>query len=135
MTVDSLDDFISQEFERFRRQDTDLREQRSKANSILRKFRWATSDKSKLEEMISDLKDYNDGLYQLLSAVERRSLRQGLGAEIITTNNVSELAEIQSASTAYENVPQVAALRRQNLTSRHLGNILLSRKQGQRTRF
>jgi serine/threonine protein kinase len=96
-----------------------LRAHRSRSNSILGKFRWAVSDKSKLEAIISDLKDYNDGLYQLLSAAERRILRQGLGAEIVRTNNVSELLEIQAASMAYGNVPQVAALRRRNLNMLH----------------
>jgi hypothetical protein len=76
--------------------------------------------------MISDLKDYNDGLYQLLSVVERRSLRQGLGAEIITTNNISELVEIQNTSAAYENVPQAAALRRQSLTMRRFSQLVSS---------
>src|SRR5437868_13957624 len=119
MMESSLEESIVQEFEKFHRHDTKLSEQRSKDNSVLRKFRWAISDKSKLEAIISDLKDYNDGLYQVLSAVERRTLRQGLGAEVVTSNNVSELAEIQSASMAYEIVPQVAALRQHNLNIQH----------------
>lgn len=115
-----------QEFEKFHRQDTNLREHRSKSSSILGKFRWAVSDKSKLEVIISDLKDYNDGLYQLLSATERRVLRQGLGAEIVTTNDVSDLLEIQTASMAYGNVAQVAAFRRQNLNMRHFSQLVPS---------
>ncbi|KAH8684314.1 prion-inhibition and propagation-domain-containing protein [Tricladium varicosporioides] len=122
----SLEDLIMHEFEEFKRQDTDLRKQRSRMNTFVRKFRWAVSDKSKLEAMISDLKDYNDGLYHLLSVVERRSLRQGLGAEIVTSNNALELSDIQNASIGYQNVHQVVALRREYLRVRNLGQIVPS---------
>jgi hypothetical protein len=126
MTNTSLEELIAQEFEKFHGHDMDLRERRSKSNSVLGKFRWAVSDKSKLESIISDLKDYNDGLYQLLSAAERRILRHGLGAEIVTSNDVSELLEIQTALMAYGNVPQVAALRRQNLNVRNFSQVVPS---------
>jgi len=57
--------------------------ERTKAIGLLDKFRWAVVDRIRFEAIISDLRDYNEGLYCLLSAVERRRLRQALAPKLI----------------------------------------------------
>jgi hypothetical protein len=89
--------------------------QRSKANTFLQKFRWAVTDKSHLENVISNLKECNDGLYHLLSSAERRRLRRALPPEIVTTDQPEELAELQQVSNDCELLPNIVALKRHNL--------------------
>lgn len=58
-------------------------------------------------------------MYHLLAAAERRVLRQGLSAELVTTSNVNELLGLEAAvtSTSYEALSQASALRRHLVTS------------------
>lgn len=66
--------------------------------------------------MISDLRDYNDGLYCLLSAVERRRLRQALAPELVPKQQkIDTIKELGGASTEYQDLAGVAALAVQRL--------------------
>jgi len=98
------------------RVDTSLQQQRNKTAGFLRKFRWAASDRGKLEAIIHDLRDYNDGLYHLLSSVERRRLRNALAPEIVRTNDQDELLHLQQASDEYSDITQLVGMRSQKLT-------------------
>lgn len=103
---------ITQNFDQFHRQDVELRVQREKANKFLQKFRWVSSDKSRLEKMIEDLRYYNDGLYHHLSAIERRRLRQGLPPELIRSDDLNVLNNLRHASDSrVQGLLDVVALR------------------------
>jgi hypothetical protein len=49
--------------------------------------------------MITDLKDFNDGLYTILSSVQRRMLRHALAPELLDTDQVADLQALREAST------------------------------------
>jgi hypothetical protein len=73
------------------------------------------SDREKLSVAISNLKDLNDGLYNLLSYAERKGLQQGLGQELETSEDSSELQELEKAAAGCEDVPQMVALKREKI--------------------
>ena len=74
------------------------------------------SDKTKLETIVVHLRDCNDGLYHLLSATERRRLRRALTPELVTTNTVPGLAQLEEASQGNSGLSNMAALRRFNVS-------------------
>jgi hypothetical protein len=111
----NIDDVLTDELSNLARVDTDLQKRRNQTNSVLKKFRWAISDRSKLDLMISDLRDYNDGLYALLSSVERRQLRQALAPELVTGENVEELQQLAQASGSETTIAPAAELRTERL--------------------
>ena len=91
--------------------DTDLRVSRGKGTSPLGKLRWAVVDRIRFEAMITDLRDYNDGLYCLLSSVERRRLRQALAPELIPDQNQADVIHnLGAASAEYADLASVAVL-------------------------
>jgi hypothetical protein len=63
------------------------------------------------EAIIASLKDYNDGLYHLLSAIERRSLREGLGPELVTIDDLVDLRNLAHASEGRGSVPAIVSLK------------------------
>jgi len=111
----NIDDVLTEELPNLAKVDTDLQKKRNQTNSVLKKFRWAISDRSKLDLMISDLRDYNDGLYTLFSSVERRQLRQALAPELVTGENVEELQQLAQASGSETTIAPAAELRTERL--------------------
>ncbi|KAF2191976.1 hypothetical protein K469DRAFT_696045 [Zopfia rhizophila CBS 207.26] len=107
----NIDDMLAEELTNFAKVDIDLQKKRNQTNSVLKKFRLAISDRSKLDLMIRDLRDYNDGLYALLSSVERRQLRQALAPELVTGENVEELQQLAQASGNETTIAPTAELR------------------------
>ena len=101
---------------KFSQQEMELTTERTKAIGLLGKFRWAVVDRIRFEAMISDLRDYNEGLYCLLSAVERRRLRQALAPKLIPAQNrIDVIQELGRASAGYNDLGSVAALAEQRL--------------------
>jgi hypothetical protein len=103
------------EFEEYHRHDNELTKQRSRAVGFLKKFQWAVTDREKLSVVISDLKDLNDGLYNLLSYNERRGLQQGLGQELETSDNSNEPDDLEHAAAGCENVPEMVSLKKERI--------------------
>ncbi|KAM5343885.1 hypothetical protein ACJ41O_012422 [Fusarium nematophilum] len=91
--------------------DLDLQQKRNKTTALYRKVRWVVSDRARFESMVNDLRDYNDGLYSLLSSIERRRLRQALPPEVVPTQNVlSELRDLGQAGEEYADLKPVTEL-------------------------
>jgi hypothetical protein len=99
--------------------DSVLQDERNKTVGFRRKFRWAVVDRGRFEVMIGDLRDYNDGLYSLLSSVERRRLRQALAPEVVPSQEggtaVGELRELGQAGNEYAELTPVAVLAAERL--------------------
>lgn len=66
--------------------------------------------------MITDLRDYNDGLYCLLSSIERHRLRQALAPELIPDRSQAEVVHnLGAASTEYADLASIAVLAERRL--------------------
>jgi len=104
--ADTLPDPVTTAHKEFQRRDSEIQLERNQKNRLFRRFRWALLDKAKLENLVATLKDYNDGLFHLLSAIERRRVLHGLGPELITTDEPEVLAELKDALT-----PQLGVIR------------------------
>ncbi|KAF4632468.1 hypothetical protein G7Y89_g5657 [Cudoniella acicularis] len=65
------------------------------------KLRWAITDKSKFEDLIKDLKDFNDGLYSILRLNESISLERIIQSNVLRgAPSASETIYIQDACSS-----------------------------------
>lgn len=63
-----------------------------------RKFRWAMMDAAKIDRLVLDLKELNDGLYFLLRASEQLGVGQGIESDLLRqVTSDSECAQLQIA--------------------------------------
>jgi HET-S-like prion-inhibition and propagation protein len=109
--TENIDNLLSRGLEEFCRADTGLQEERNKASSPMKKLRWAISDKAKFEIIVTDLKEYNDGLYMLLSSVDRKRLRKALAPELVASDDLNELNALVQASGEEDNLRSTVGLR------------------------
>jgi len=104
--------------------DTNLQESRKRTTRPLTKLRWAVVDRARFEAMITDLRDYNDGLYCLLSSVERRRLRQALAPELIPGQKQADVIHnLSVASAEYADLASVAVLAAKRLRLQATGTL------------
>lgn len=62
------------------------------------KLRWALTDKNKLESLINDLKDFNDGLHGVLRLRETVSLNRVIQSEVLhVTEKIEDIRLVQVA--------------------------------------
>ncbi|KAK0616379.1 prion-inhibition and propagation-domain-containing protein [Immersiella caudata] len=93
------------------KKDAELRAALERMARPLAKLRWAVVDRTRFEAMITDLRDYNDGLYCLLSSVGRRRLRQALAPELIPGQKQADVVHtLGAASAEYADLASVAVL-------------------------
>jgi hypothetical protein len=102
--------------------ETDANEASSRPHSLTRnirkKARWAISDKDKFELLVSELRYFNDSLYDVLPLLVRQYLQQdALPSEILRTDDRLELRAIfDAASGSYNMLAQAANIRNLNIT-------------------
>ncbi|KAK0725096.1 prion-inhibition and propagation-domain-containing protein [Lasiosphaeris hirsuta] len=98
------------------RRDLEKGKERDRTATIAEKARWAVADRSRFETMIKELQDYNDGLYCLLSSIERRRLRQALAPSVIPEQQgAAAVEDIRNAAGEYPDLATVANLAAQRL--------------------
>ena len=73
------------------------------ASTVIERCRWAIVDREKSESLVKDVKDFNDGLYNItLPAKERRSLGMAVLCAMGTdTQDAARLQDIESASVTH----------------------------------
>jgi hypothetical protein len=97
--------------------------------NIKRKTRWAISAKDKFDLLVSELRYFNDSLYDVLPLPVRQYLQQAaLPSEILRTDDRSKLRAIfDAASPNYDILTQAANIRNLNITdgnsSSFIGNV------------
>jgi hypothetical protein len=88
------------------------------SRNMRRKVSWAISDKDKFELLVSELRYFNDSLYDVLPLPVRQYLQQAaLPSEILRTDDGSTLRAIfDAASGSYDILAQAANIRNLNIT-------------------
>jgi hypothetical protein len=80
------------------------------------KIRWAISDKTKLEALIDDLKDFNDGLYNILRLNESIALGRIIQSDLLRrAPNQSETKYMQDACSETQDIAEHSAARTASL--------------------
>ncbi|KIW94566.1 uncharacterized protein Z519_04542 [Cladophialophora bantiana CBS 173.52] len=98
----------------------------SKSTSFVTKLRFAIKDKGVLEELLSNLTGFNDGLENLLPRIEKESLGRGLAGEFLSTINEDGPSKLQAVPsvTDKENkeeakTARILSLRERNQTEKN----------------
>ncbi|PWW74196.1 hypothetical protein C7212DRAFT_359104 [Tuber magnatum] len=90
-----------------------------KQNSVLKRARWAISDKERFITAIEDLKAFNDSLHSLLPDIEWKT-QERLRQEVLTSQDEDVLRLLQEASEGtHTGLNRAATIRLSRLNSRH----------------
>jgi hypothetical protein len=109
--TDILDgETLLREYER-RREDA---EKTQKRISILKKLRWAITDKEKFEALILLLSKFNNDLYSLISPLDAKIIAKAVAGEILRTTNIVQLANIRRAALGSGTDVEALATRKYN---------------------
>lgn len=101
---------------------TDIESQRcpTRSYSMTIQARWAVTDKMKFEQLIGDLKYFNDSLYSLLPLFHRRSLETALPSQILPNISAPQLESVRTAAQGiYADLSLTANLRAISVSTNH----------------
>jgi hypothetical protein len=91
----------------------------NKIRRLARSVTWIASDKERLRDLVTRLRQWNDGLAALVPEVKRQRINYENMSESIASNSLSRLEHIEHATEMqYPLISQYAGVRRMNLRSR-----------------